>query len=266
MILNWIRSHFHPLWHLRRHSRLFRWATRNVRIKVGIRVKNVDHKLYVDLLRNPHMLGSPDKYEREDLDLMINLIGRLKLSRMFDVGANLGLYAFAFSATAHDGRIVAFEPDEVNAKLFDTSNARCPRRNIVLERKAVSATSGSAAFLSDDMSGATGSLNQESNSFVERNYGGTPSRKTVETTTIDEASKRFFPPDFIKIDVEGAELSVLEGAKETLATTRPIMLIEINTEAALERVRELLNGVDYSLRATTAPNYLAYPRQVKIGG
>jgi FkbM family methyltransferase len=211
------------------------------------------------------MVASPNNYEREDLDLMIGLIGRLKLSRMFDVGANLGLYAFTFSATAHDGRVVAFEPDEVNAKLFDTSNARCPRRNIVLERKAVSATPGSAVFLVDDMSGATGSLNLK-NSFVERNYGGTPIHTTVETTTIDEASKRFFPPDFIKIDVEGAELSVLEGAAETLATTRPVMLIEINTEAALERARTLLNGVDYILRPASAPNYLAYPRQVKLDG
>lgn len=52
---------------------------------------------------------------------MIDLIGRLKLSRMFDVGAILGIYAFTFSAAAREGRVIAFEPDKINAKLFERS-------------------------------------------------------------------------------------------------------------------------------------------------
>jgi FkbM family methyltransferase len=183
---------------------------------------------------------------------------------MFDVGANLGLYAFSFAANAREGRVVAFEPDVVNARLFDKTNAHCPRRDIVLERKAVAGTVGSAAFLVDNMSGATGSLRLSDFSFSQRSYGDSPPQTTVETTTIDEASYRFFPPDFIKIDVEGAELDVLKGAAQTLRNVRPIMLIEIGSET-LQDVRDLLAHAEYLLRPTSASNYLAYHRRAELG-
>ena len=263
-MLNWVREKFHPLWYLRRRSAAFRWITRNIRIKVGLRIKDIDHKVYVDLLRNPYMIGSPDKYERQDLDLMIYLISRLKLRRMFDVGANLGIYSFSFSANAQQGQVVAFEPDNINARLFDKTNARCPRRDIALVRKAVSETSGTATFLLDDMAGATGTLRQDGATFSERNYGGAALRATVETTTIDDASKRHFPPDFIKIDVEGAELDVLKGARQTLKVARPIMLIEIGSEEALRAVQEFLGEIDYVLRPITRPNYIAGHRDAEL--
>jgi hypothetical protein len=113
------------------------------------------------------------------------------------------------------------------------------------------------------MSGATASLRLEDSSFSERNYGVPQPRKTVETTTIDDASRRFFPPDFIKIDVEGAELSVLEGARETLSKTRPTMLIEIGSEK-LQGVQEYLSKYEYVLRHTSDSNYLGYHQQSEL--
>jgi hypothetical protein len=46
--------------------------------------------------------------------------------------------------------------------------------------------------------------------------------------TIDRASRERFVPDFIKLDIEGAEASALEGATETLATHRPNLIIEVH--------------------------------------
>jgi len=195
---------------------------------------------------------------------VIYLINRLKLHRMFDVGANLGLYSFSFSANADRGKVVAFEPDAINASLFEKTLAQCPSRDIVLERKAVSATAGTATFLLDNMSGATGTLCLDEATFSERHYGGTALRATVETTTIDEASDRFFSPDFIKIDVEGAEMDVLKGARRTLVTARPIVLVEVATEKALRDVRDFLEENDYILRPATKPNYLAAHRHAAL--
>ena len=49
-------------------------------------------------------------------------------------------------------------------------------------------------------------------------------------------------PDVVKIDVEGAELKVLEGARETLKEARPILLIEGGAKAA---ITSYLRGFHY---------------------
>jgi FkbM family methyltransferase len=261
MVLNWIRNHFHPLWHLRKIP-VFRRVTRDLRLPVGVHIKRIDHKVYVDFLRNPGMVGAPDEYERHDLDLMVEMIDRFHLRRMFDVGANLGIYSFTFSAAAHEGKVVAFEPDAVNSRLFKKTNARNPRHDVVLEEAAVAENPGEAHFFIDNISGVRGSIQESDTAFNQRNYNSPQQSVTVTTTTIDEASERYFSPDFIKIDVEGAEFDVLRGARRTLEHARPILLIEINDDAAVGRVKDLLNEANYHIRPSSPPNYLAYHRQL----
>src|SRR3990172_7220679 len=46
--------------------------------------------------------------------------------------------------------------------------------------------------------------------------------------TLDDAAEQFFVPDFIKMDVEGAEVDVLLGAQRLLATRKPDMIVEVH--------------------------------------
>jgi hypothetical protein len=51
--------------------------------------------------------------------------------------------------------------------------------------------------------------------------------------------------DFIKIDVEGAEVDVIRGAKQLIHTRKPMLVIELhNTE---DEVREAMSEFDYDL-------------------
>lgn len=52
-------------------------------------------------------------------------------------------------------------------------------------------------------------------------------------------------PFFIKIDVEGLEIEVLKGAKSTIDESRPIMLIELNTQNSFAEIIEFLSDFDY---------------------
>ena len=57
-------------------------------------------------------------------------------------------------------------------------------------------------------------------------------------------------PDLIKIDVEGTELSVLEGFERTLREARPSLVIEIHDIANGSAVRAFLQEYDYHLSET----------------
>ena len=71
----------------------------------------------------------------------------------------------------------------------------------------------------------------------------------LKTTTLDHFAAENPLPDFIKIDVEGEEGAVLEGARDTLRAKRPIICCELHTSAAANRVCNLLKEFGYSIRS-----------------
>ncbi len=64
-------------------------------------------------------------------------------------------------------------------------------------------------------------------------------------------------PDFMKIDVEGHELRVLEGATKILQQDRPDMLIEVHSTRLGEQILETLRGLDYDIELVRHPHYVA---------
>jgi FkbM family methyltransferase len=125
-----------------------------------------------------------------------------------DVGANVGAYALLFGRWVRPGgRVYAFEPApdafdglERHVELNHLTDVVTP------VRAAVSDRSGSAALLADGVAG-TNRLASASESSANR----------VETVSIDDfCAREGVVPTLIKIDVEGAELDVLRGARETI--------------------------------------------------
>lgn len=139
-----------------------------------------------------------------------------------DVGANQGFYAFALSAIAD--RVVAFEPNPDYA-LFARRMLR--GRAEVIE-VALSDTPGRGTFrvpIAND--GTTlhfaGSLKQTHVQFKKsRTYN-------VEIDTLDDfgRNRSITNVRFIKVDVEGSEREVLDGARRIIARDRPVILLEL---------------------------------------
>ena len=77
--------------------------------------------------------------------------------------------------------------------------------------------------------------------------GDIRNRFIAPVITIDTLVQQWRPPGFIKIDVEGAELLVLEGARQTLMRHRPLMLVEVNSMR--NGVRELFAQFGYKMFA-----------------
>jgi hypothetical protein len=110
---------------------------------------------------------------------------------------------------------------------------------------AVDEKSGEATFFLDDLTGASGTLVPE-NHFISEQYGHLPLQANVKTTTLDDELHRNPRPDIIKIDVEGADLAVLQGGRNMLQTSLPIVLYEA-TQRNFPQTKDLLHEIGYKV-------------------
>lgn len=142
-----------------------------------------------------------------------------------DIGANVGYYSLKFSSIiGKSGKIIAIEPDIDTFEILKQNCELNNFRNIETLNLAVSDTDGFLTLYRNEKHSGKSSLFLNSNE--------TNSIK-IPTKTLDNLLKdRFEKIDFVKIDTEGAELSILKGASNILKITNKI-LIELHEEILL---------------------------------
>jgi FkbM family methyltransferase len=165
------------------------------------------------------------------------------LLRLWDVGANIGWYSWTFLSSMAQRHALLLEPDPDNLALLHRTVRRLVTRATILPL-AASDHSGSARFATDPLTGATGSLVTH-DTFLARHYGREGDSLEVATTRLDDLVGCFGAPDFIKIDVEGAEHLVFAGAS-VLLRAQPVIIYE-TTSANRDRLTALLTGLGYRL-------------------
>jgi FkbM family methyltransferase len=189
-----------------------------------------------------------------------------------DVGTNRGQLLAVAVRTAPGGAHVAFEPlPELAAEV----QKRFP--GVDVRRVALSDRPGTHEFWHFRALDGWSGLRRSAQISDE---AGDPERIEVPVSTLD-AELHDRSPALVKIDVEGAELGVLEGARELLHRAKPILIVECVAEAAAlydsspAAVWELLDGLGYDLLPVTggapvaraefgderAVNWLARPRE-----
>ena len=143
-------------------------------------------------------------------------------SIILDVGANVGVYSVPLAAARPDTTVHAFEPNPVVARRLAANVAMNRLANIVLHPEALSDAAGEADFYRLDADATLSSLNRHAAVIH-----GVPDVHRVKVQTIDALfADDPQPVGFIKVDVQGAERKVLEGAQRCLRRDRPVLLIE----------------------------------------
>ncbi|WP_287098381.1 FkbM family methyltransferase [Mesorhizobium sp.] len=136
------------------------------------------------------------------------------------VGGYLGKEIPRLLRRYSNARIVVYEPSERYAGLIASRFSAQPRVDV--RRRAVSSTAGEATFFETNLKGS-GSL-LEVGPLAVKSYGAKQAERfTVPTVTLDDDLDLDLI-DCLWIDVQGAELMVLEGAKGVLARTRSIFV------------------------------------------
>jgi FkbM family methyltransferase len=142
-----------------------------------------------------------------------------------DVGANIGATALIMGAyTGAGGRVVAMEPGPQSFALLERNLALNGASTVTAVNCAVSSEAGQATFCENS---AYGHLAPGAEGLQ------------VEVRTLDQIVEGLGLTrlDLLKIDTEGFEPQVLEGAKATIERLRPVIYMELNSWALIAHGR-----------------------------
>ena len=174
----------------------------------------------------------------------------------YDLGANIGFFSLLGARlVGEQGRVVAFEADpEVAARLREHVE-RNKFQSVTIAEKAVW-SEGSKVFF-ERVDPATS---------PDRGLGHVAATASANTIEIEAVSLDDFAricgaePDFIKCDVEGAELEVFHGAHRLLSEKRPAILCEIHSEDNRRALLAELAGLRYTCENCGDRHLLARPQ------
>ena len=203
-----------------------------------ITVKQCRHGLFAYNVNDRYIGRSLDVYgewAEVELDLLFQVLKPGDV--VLDVGANIGTHTVALAKKVTDtGVVVAFEPQRLTYQMLCGNVSLNALTNVLCQNVVVSDQPGSTLIPTLDPR-------------VQRNFGAVTSEghtagERVPAVRIDDL--QLGRCNLIKVDVEGAEVRVLGGARATIATHRPVLFVENNSEERSSAVLRTLDELGYS--------------------
>jgi FkbM family methyltransferase len=170
----------------------------------------------------------------------------------YDIGANVGFFSLlAARIVGKDGRVVAFEADPEIAARLREHVTRNDFRAISVEEKAVWSEPSTVFFARTDPARSP-----------DRGLGHIVATGAVDTIQINAVSLDKYvqtvpAPDFLKCDVEGAEVEVFRGAQRLLTEKRPGILCEMHSDANRRLLLETFARFGYACKSIDEHHVLA---------
>jgi FkbM family methyltransferase len=173
---------------------------------------------------------------------------------VYDVGANIGLFSLRFARWAGaDGHVYCIEANPLCVYFLRANMARHGTRNFDILPVCMLDRSRLTEFTISYGNNLLG-VAQDSP------FSAKPGHHVhVESDSLDHliASLRLRPPDFIKVDIEGAEGTAVAGMLETIARSRPVLMFELHGRTAAAatlahlapagyRYHEIASGRDFA--------------------
>ncbi len=193
-------------------------------------------------VRSVFQLDRPSHFSAFYQVVLMDSYGALRLAPgevVLDAGANIGVFTvLSARSVGPEGFVVAVEPHTANATRLMENCRLNNLTNVAIVQQALWSTSRNRLTFKGE--GCVGKL-------VPPKEDTKTGRKTVETISADDLLDRFglSKIDKVKMDVEGAELEVLEASHDLFAATD--MVLEIHSEESVQRIVELLSSRGFSL-------------------
>ena len=206
-------------------------------------VKNITFQGQDFLIHENDLISSIIKNTNQfyEIDIFNNFKSFIPNKGVFlDIGANIGNHSIMFSSYYKNIEVFSFEPFSLNYNLLSYNIKPYP--NIYPFKLALGSTEGIVHVSSNNNSNKGGASISK--------IGEKCPIMTLDSLNIQNIS-------FIKIDIEGHELSAIEGSIKTIIKNKPIIWIEDFTE---KTVNYLINNLNYKIQVKgTYKNYLLIP-------
>jgi len=176
-----------------------------------------------------------------ELPIQKCLVRELKAGDVFyDIGGNAGFFSLlGAKCVGPKGHVYIFEPLPANVDTIKSQISLNNIENSTVVEKAVSDKIGRVKFVYE------GNRGQAHLNWHETDNGR---GITLKTITLNEFAEKERYPDFIKMDIEGAEVLALCGADRLIKrNNRPKFLIELHGEDIAREVRKILCEAGYTL-------------------
>lgn len=162
----------------------------------------------------------------------------------FDIGAYCGLSTFELSKRFT--RVIAFEPDKVNRGCLQANLLQHELANVTVVPDAIAAAYGNAVFFADS---------SPASRLAKPEYTREP-LVPVRTITLTDACGIYGVPDLIVMDIEGAEVEVLDGSRDLLMCNRINLVIDTNhgDPSTAQPVTNILKACGYRHVETDVPD------------
>jgi FkbM family methyltransferase len=188
----------------------------------------------------PAMVERNRKRFRSEYDELDSFLQTIQADDVvYDIGANTGLYSLFAAGKCEQGSIVAFDPYPPNVEVLRRNITRNNLHNIEVMELGLSSTVGEVEFSQpskEDVGYGSSSIKVESGDSTIK----------IPTTTVDRlvANGVCPPPNVVKIDVEGAEKDVLNGATGLAGKQHSAFIVEMHATPELgmkENADQVLN-------------------------
>lgn len=162
--------------------------------------------------------------EADDNSLLADVVRLLPAdATIFDVGANMGVTAAMMAARLPSARIYCFEPGPEPFEFLTETVRLNGFARVHPLKKALAMEPGRMSFLENKQSAGASHL------VTQQTLGGGNEVVSVSTVDLEMEALGLDRLDLIKIDVEGFEIDVIAGARKTLASHRPHVVLEFNS-------------------------------------
>ncbi|MTJ79543.1 MAG: FkbM family methyltransferase [Telmatospirillum sp.] len=203
--------------------------------------------------------------DHRDIGLLVQLLDVFPENRVFiDIGANLGTYTLGIARhVGPKGKVISFEAQRILSYMLAGSIALNGLTNVYCYNRAVGRNHATIEIPQFDYNkplnfGSVEFGGEQREQLHQERQHRDDSIDYVEVIPLDSLS---LPQvNIIKIDVEGMEADVLEGAKDTLRRCRPILYVEY-IKSDRDGLIRAVEGLDYVVHILPG-NLLCVPREL----